>query len=456
MTAELSPLPFEPFPYQVTGALHLLERPASCLADEMGLGKTIQAILALRRITRTDPTHTPPVTRVVCPAAVRSVWRYETERWFPELLEAQHLEVLSYEALVNSQQHLDPVDVLIVDEAQYVKNPLSQRARAVAKAAQLTTRAWFLTGTPMPNGRPTELWPMMALCGATDLEFDDFSERYLDQRILARGGPEKMTTNPQRIKELKSLIQSFILRRKKADVAEDLPPISYHMLATEPHDVDINWSRDLYCKYGDNAYLKKVLDEQTQRVKEVLDTEGFDALAADAKSISTLRMYLGLQKIASIGRLINEELKLGLYEKIFVVAHHRDVIECLKRLLIHWGPQTLYGGTNPNKIPTIIRRFQRPINRKNRKNCHILIGQTTTAGTGITLTAASHVLVLESPWDPGALEQIVARCHRIGTKDPVIVRMAVIPDSLDEVVYQVLMRKMRDLEKLDLGETLAR
>lgn len=169
------------------------------------------------------------------------------------------------------------------------------------------------------------------------------------------------------------------------------------------------------------------------------------ALQAIAKSVSTLRKHHGLQKVHAACEILDEELSAKAYKKVVVFAIHRDVIEQIRTEMVKrgYGVVTLYGKTPPNQVVKNIEKFQR-----NDLGTQIFIGNITACGTAINLTAAHHVIFVEQDWVPGNNAQAAMRCHRIGQKMPVSVRVLSVPDSVDSVVTRRLMLKSNQLAQI--------
>jgi SNF2 family DNA or RNA helicase len=206
--------PFEPFPYQYHGVAFLYPRYSAVLADEMGLGKTMQAITAVRMLLRSGEIRS---ALLVCPKPLVTNWRREFQLWAPEIplaiiegdaakrrwqwmLADAPVKIANYELLMRDRDVLDeapPLDLVVLDEAQRIKNSsstTSQIVRAIRRA-----RNWALTGTPIENS-PDDLVGI----------FEFLSPGYL------RPG-----TPPRRMAEL---VRDHILRRTKEMVLADLPP----------------------------------------------------------------------------------------------------------------------------------------------------------------------------------------------------------------------------------------
>jgi SWI/SNF-related matrix-associated actin-dependent regulator 1 of chromatin subfamily A len=426
-----------PYPYQAEGVAWLAPRKTALLADEMGLGKTPQALLAA----------VPPVL-VVCPAIARVHWQREAERWRGWTNE---VTVVSYNGLENPDTFkrltAQPWGTLILDEAHYLKSPTAQRTKNVLGKGGLAhhaDRIWCLTGTPMPN-HPGELWPMMYVLGATPLQYSAFVGRYcnIDDTGKIRGARQSA------IPELKAALAPFCLRRKKEEVGMQLPPMTIDTLPVEAGDVDIEtWFPGLLNSVNrDVAKLRAKIDDLIAKEEGAVRaaTEKGQDISSLIDSTTTLRRYVGLQKVNSICDIVEQELLAGAYEKLVIFAWHKSVIEEIRIRLGKYGVATLYGGTDPKRRQRIIDDFQ------NTARPRIVACNIAAAGTAINLTAASQVIFAESDWVPGNNAQAAARCHRIGQEMPVNVRVAYLPGTLDEQIQTSLARKMRDIEALGLA-----
>lgn len=446
------------FPYQLIGAKWLSEKNFALLADEMGLGKSAQSI-------RAADTLFAKRILIVCPAVARRTWlqefvKFSNARRSFYIIESRELsEPLKDKSVICSFDLVDVVpsdetfDVLIIDEAHYLKSISAKRSKLILGKQGLVHRAkrvWALTGTPAPN-HAGELWPLLYVFGATPLPYDGFVEKFCTTIQTARG-PKIIGNKSENIPVLRHLLSKIMLRRKKEDVMKELPPITYADITVEPGLVDIGTQSSFvqYCYPPERIHeLNRILELEKKMVEEAtrhthLGAEGVKVLEALAKSVSTLRRYNGLQKVEAVADIIEEELTFGAYDKVVVFAIHRDVIEALRVRLSKFGAVTLYGGTDPEKRDKHVKSFQ------NNPKTRVFIGNIQAAGTNITLTAAHNVVFVEQEWTPGNNAQAAMRCHRIGQTKPVFVRVVSLSDSLDQRVNQVLKRKTRDLTEIFL------
>lgn len=453
------------FDYQTIGAEFLAGKAQALLADEMGLGKTIQAIRGLDRIRAERAL-------VICPSVARINWLREYETWaldrqpctvmtqLSDPVPAKGHVICSFDyasanaTLLRNDSVLcnRPWDVLIVDEAHFLKSHEARRAKAIMGAqgiSRAAKRIWLMSGTPAPN-HPGELWIMLFTFGVTTLTYDAFINRFCIVRPTTYG-MKVVSANPDRIPELKQLLSQIMLRRLKKDVMKELPPISFGHVSVEPGPVDIEILPS-FTQYFLPVDRRDELQGELKRQYELLNSvynnmrpnenDKLSALGAISDSISTLRRYIGLQKCRDSIELIKFELASKAYEKIVIFAIHRDVIETMRDGLREFGAVTLYGGTDPAKRQQNIDRFQ------NNPKCRVFIGNIHAAGTAITLTSAHNVTFIEQDFVPGNNAQAIMRCHRIGQTNHVKVRFIVLDGTLDAKIAFILKRKTEHLTQI--------
>lgn len=448
------------FPYQLQGADWLATKRFALLADEMGVGKTAQVIRAADNIKAER-------ILVLCPAIARINWQREFSRFSTQQRSsyvvmdskpsAKHskLIICSYDLAANFHKNntdwlsSDSLDLLVLDEAHYLKGVETLRTKAVYGRTGLIRRAkkcWALTGTPMPN-HPGELWPILYTFGATTLSYDAFVSRYCNGYEGPRGF--KITgARSQHIPELRQVLGKVMLRRKKVDVMKELPPIHFDHVTVPPGpvDLDVHFVQYVFPR-DERQLLTEKLEKETRLVTEglrstTLGRDGLTLLQALSESVSTLRRYTGLQKMPATIEMVKEELEEGYYDKIVIFAIHMGVIEGMRDALSKYKAVSLYGGTPAHKRQRRIDRFQRD------PKCRVFIGNIAACGTAISLTAANQVLFVEQEWSPTANAQAAMRCHRRPQEKPVFVRCVGLADSIDESVNKILKRKTRDIVEI--------
>jgi SWI/SNF-related matrix-associated actin-dependent regulator 1 of chromatin subfamily A len=419
----------ELYPYQRVGAAHLAGRKAALLADDMGLGKSAQAIRACDEVgART--------VLVICPASVRENWKREFKKFSATgIVPCVH----SYDSVVRGILGPDGRDalgwdVLILDEAHYLKSKDAKRTKMILGDGGLLADAkhvFLLTGTPMPN-HPAELWPMLRACAPETItgasgkpwSYWQFVNKYCATRDNGFG---LQIVKGKNLDQLKEKLSGFMLRRLKEEVLPDLPEIRFDELFVEG-----TW--DFFKELNNGGYL----------VEKTLAEKGVDGLREIAPHVATLRRLTGLAKVKPVVEWVKEWLDAG-GAKIVLFAHHREVIAGLLQSFTDKGVRTvaLDGRSCADERQRVIDLFQRP-----DSGIKVFIGQIQAAGTGITLTAASDVLFVESSWVPAENSQAAMRVHRIGQKNACLIRFATLAGSIDEKIQQAVARKTADIVKL--------
>ena len=439
----------ELFDYQKVGRDFLSHRNEACLWDEPGLGKSFQSLAAATTMGASD-------INIICPASVRMVWKAECEKLGLDgrvVLENKHvgkgIQIFSYEAA--SGKLFDDInrrdsDLLITDEGHYlkgfntrsVKNPVNGKmvkhppirvekifGRHCDRKGSISERAavtWSLTGTPMPNN-PSELWPTLhalfpdAIAGRDEkpMSYWDFVYRYCK---TVDNGFGVQITGGKNLNDLRDRLRGRILRRKKADVLKDLPEMRYYMLPVEGN-------------------LRGLDTDQSEMISKCLDApDPMAQLRKLAGHVASLRRITGMAKVDSVIKWVEES---G-YDKVVLFAYHTEVINRLRSLK---GSVYIDGSCTQAQREKAVKDFQ-------EGDAKVFIGQINAAGTGITLTAASVLMFVETSWVPAENRQAADRIHRIGQKDSCLVYFATIPKSIDEDMIKVIRRKMETYKSMGL------
>lgn len=432
-------------PYQIQGAAFLAARHRASIFDEPGLGKTAQAIRA-GELVRTSRN------LVVCPAGVRQVWPYQFRLWGrsnPRVVRADSVFdlaawmrgdvdwlVISYEQATNWQAEIasDFFGVLVLDEAHYCKNPEAKRTKAVLAIAGMAEFAWCLTGTPIKND-PADLWVPMSMAGVMPFKFTEFQKRYFKQRVGTFSVAN--TVRKETLAELQGMLREMSLMRTFDDVGAQLPPIRLDVLPVDGDREEIV------------SYLRGYpgLD---QRIIEGIETEqrlSFD----DSTHIATLRALIAEAKAPGYARLVTEELKSGTIDKLVVMAHHRRAIQIVADHLNAHGIKaaTIVGGTSEPERERVVRSFQDEPN-----GVRVICGNIQAAGTGLTLTAAARLDMLESSWTPADNVQAVRRIRRKGQTRPTLARFVMLQNSFDQTVAGIVTRKANTIVSITTKDNL--
>jgi superfamily II DNA or RNA helicase len=422
--------------YQALGVrwLHFLGRAGlgALLADDMGLGKTLQALAVFG-----------PRTLVVAPTSLLANWREELARFRPELRvhtyhgadreleQAAEVTLTTYALLRRDAERLarERFELVVLDEAQAIKNPDSQTARAAF--ALEAERRIALTGTPVEN-RLEELWSEMhflnpGLLGGRG----DFEERYA--RPLAAGDAEAA-------RHLRERLRPFVLRRRKVEVAPELPPrteLVLHCVLSEPERAVYDAVR---------AATAPAVLERLARGGNVL--EALEALLRMRQACCHPRLVPGQQLDASA----KLELLIDRLETVAADGHKALVFSQWTALLDLVEPRLAASGLDFTRLDgstrdrgEVVARFQR------EDGPPVFLISLRAGGVGLNLTAADHVFLLDPWWNPAVEDQAADRAHRIGQERPVLVHRLVAQDTVEERIL-ALQESKRALAGAALGD----
>lgn len=450
-----APKDLEYRPFQKAGISFAVERENVLIGDEMGLGKTIQAIGAMNAL--------PEVKKVliIAPKSLLVNWQRELQAWLirgytigvatGKEWPCADIVILNYDILIKHPEELHtPVwDMLICDECHYLKNESAKRTKMVMGDPRgtappiLAHRKLMLSGTPMPN-RPIELWAILHyLDGHTFRSFRSFAFRYCGA-YDSEWGLE--TGGASHLDELRDMLrETVMIRRRKVDVLDDLPAKIRQVV-----ELPFKLTRALKAGLKREAGIKQKVNDfvgdfdvlTAASAKEY--TQQVRGLKAKLKiifeEVAALRHETALEKVP----VVLEYLKVVLEsdDKIVVFAHHRNMISKLEDALenLGIGVVTVTGATKDRQAE--VDKFQTD------PAIQVFLGNIKAAGEGLNLTAASHVIFAEPDWTCGSVSQAEDRCHRIGTKHPVLVQHLVLEDSLDVIMAKRLIRKQGIIDRV--------
>ena len=423
------------FDYQKTGTDFLADNPAAFLADEQGLGKTIQVIAACDKLGLKKVV-------VICPAIAKINWRREFDKWSSV---EREIKVFSYDKMTQSKEVRNEIakfepDVLVLDEAHYLKNRQAKRTRYIYGQfcrgdglVRFADRVWLLSGTPIPND-VSDFWTHLKAIWQYPLNFTDYT-LYFCKTWNGQFGLKVLGNKAERMGEFKTILSSIMLRRKSENVLTELPPL---------------WWQDAVIEVDGWDDMKHIENEQEREAVELIlqsavtQDDVSNKLDDIAPHMASLRRLTALAKAKPVAAQLAGELKDNAYDKVVVFAYHRAALEALREGLAEFNPAYIVGGMKASERQEEIDRFQ------NDKDCRVFIGQITACSTAITLTAANQVVFAEMDWVPAVNAQASKRCHRIGQSKPVIVRSFALANSVDEIVARTLGRKAQMIsEALD-------
>lgn len=432
------------YPFQKAAVDYVLRRTNSLIGDSPGLGKTPMAIVVANEMRAKR-------VLVVCPASIRLQWQKQIHVWstmpgrfitYPILKTSDGVHpnaewtIVSYDLLRSTPiwEALNDrlYDLIIIDEAHYLKTSRSGRAVAMfgnSVREGLSGRAGSilaLTGTPLPN-RPKECFTIAKALCHDSIDFMDeksFCERYNPTRVgVTASGGRYTEEKSGRLFELQNRLRTnFMIRRLKRDVLPQLPEITYSIIHVE-----------------ETGEIKKALEAE-----RVLDIDPNDLRGVDAKilgHISTVRMMMGIAKAPLAADYANMIMEGG-EEKLVIFGWHIGVLDILEERLHKWNPVRVDGSTGT------IRRQQAVDNFINDPEVKVFIGNLQSIGTGVDglQNVCSRGLFAECDWVPGNnFEQGVGRLERIGQKSGIFIEFLVAPGSLDERVLGSALKKLKDI-----------
>jgi superfamily II DNA or RNA helicase len=457
-------------PYQVDGFRWMKFLNANnfggCLADDMGLGKTLQTLALLKSsitisksFSEEEPVAMPDlfannmsvnpirVTKkhpclVVMPTSLVHNWHFEIKKWAPELktivytgndrdeklkfLMLSDIVLTSYGTMRNDIEILSKFrfHYIVLDESQAIKNPSAKVSRAVRhlKSDYKIT----LTGTPIENSL-TDLWSQMAFLNPGLLGTYQY---FRDEYVIPI---EKKNDDARRIK-LQKLINPFILRRTKEEVAKDLPELSEKVFFCE-----MSVSQRAEYERIRNFYRKQIL-------------ENMETWGERKAQFYILRGLMQLRLIANHPVMMNEEFDgtSGKFEDIkdtlesILEEKHRVLIfsQFVKHLNIvekyletrEIAYSKLTGQTRLRE--SVIQQFRDDESRK------VFLISLKAGGVGLNLTEADYVFLLDPWWNPATEQQAISRAHRIGQSKKVIAYRFISRNTVEEKILMLQERKL--------------
>lgn len=388
------------YPYQEYGVQYILNQGAVLLGDDMGLGKTLQAIASMVCLRNSGASH----FLVVCPASVIINWCREVERFSDltqykihgsKIEEGVHdwinnggVAITTYETLAKIEIPGDfRYDMLVVDEAHYVKNPKATRTTNLIYFRQHTDRALFMSGTPLEN-RVSEMCFLIG-CLQPDV-------------AKSISGITSVAMAP----DFRRKVSGVYFRRTKEDVLDDLPD-----------------------KVEKEEWIE-LLPSERKRYKEFVAEENFMKLRQASWVFGEGEES---SKLNRLKELIDEYLMMG--RKIIVFSFFTNTIEKIKESFPDavYGPIT--GSIDPAKRQAIIDEFSDTIVGG------VLLAQIQAGGTGLNIQAASVVIFCEPQLKPSIEEQAIARAYRMGQNNTVMVHRLLNVNTVDDQIVTLLKEK---------------
>lgn len=425
---------FRGFDFQHRGIFEIGERENILLADEQGLGKTAQAIIGAIH------SHFVPCFIILCPSSLKINWQREFLKW-SDISESEiqiirkgkdtidqnkRVVIVNYD-LLKSRYIFDQLqeydaDVIILDEAHYLKSPTALRTKTALKLTKASRKTIAITGTPVLN-RPIELFPLLnAISPETIAPYNDYRKfAYHFCKAYTDHWGHFNVDGADNLEELNIRLRATcMIRRLKKDVLDQLPEKMPPQIITFEQD----------------SATKAII--KSEKKLDIEDLKRYPA-KMNIGEAAKLRHELAIAKLPKCIEFIEERLMNG--NKLVVFAYHRDVIS---RILEAFKLESAWvvGGMTDDTKQCHIDNFQ------NNPHCKIFIGQIQAAGVGITLTAASDVIFVENSWTPGEIDQCIDRCHRIGQKNSVTTTFLTVENSIEETMLKVVYDKRNNINQI--------
>src|SRR3989344_2917341 len=415
--------------------------------DDIAMGKTAQALAHVR--AEKEAGRLPRPALVVLPTSLLFNWQAEAARMAPSLRVLalhgasrgqRYLQMADHDLVLTTYPLLwrdvdalaaQPFHLLILDEAQMVKNAGSRSARALRKLQ--APHLLCLTGTPLEN-HLGELWaqfdfPMPGFLG----DVRSFNARW--RKPIEENG------ETLRAQLLAQRVRPFILRRRKQDVATELPPRTEVIQRVQLQGKQ----RELY------EAVRTTADKQVRRALERQSFDGaqitiLDALLKLRQVCCDPRLVKGTTKTAHTMERAKLELLADMLpalvdegRRVLVFSQFTEMLGLAAELLdtLALPYLTLTGQTPPRQRGAVVRQFQ----TQDDTSAPILLVSLKAGGLGLNLTAADTVIHLDPWWNPAVEEQATARAHRIGQDQPVFVYKLVVGGSIEERMLGLRARK---------------
>ena len=414
-----------PLEHQKEAIQKLVENKKFILADDMGLGKTTSTIIAALEASSKK-------VLIICPATLKINWKREIENYSDKsiyIAEGKNFStdadfvIINYDIIKNFH---DPkkkddseilkanFDLVIVDEAHYIKNGQAQRTKLINDLVKTVDRLWLLTGTPMTS-RPMDYFNLLSLVDSpVSRNWMAYAIRYCQGYQFNVGGRKIWNiTGASNLDELRERTAGTILRRLKENVL-DLPdkiitPV-YLRLKSKNYEEVMGEYYDWYDKNPDESKSLTVQFSKLTKVRQII---------ADEKISQTIE----------IAENIIEQDK-----KVIIFCNFTD---SLNKIIEHFGKSAvkLDGSMSKPERQRSVDEFQ------DNPKVKVFVGNIKAAGVGITLTSAEAVIMNDLSFLPSDHAQAEDRAYRYGQKNNVLVYYPIFENTIEGVIYDILNNK---------------
>jgi len=416
-----------PLEHQKEAIQKLVENKKFILADDMGLGKTTSTIIAALEAGSKK-------VLIICPATLKINWKREIENYSDKsvyIAEGKNFStdsdfvIINYDIIKNfhdpkkkddSQVLLANFDLVIIDEAHYIKNSQAQRTKLINDIVKNVDRLWLLTGTPMTS-RPIDYFNLLSLVDSpTAKNWMAYVIRYCEGYQF-KAGPRKVwnVMGASNLEELRDRTSGLTLRRLKENVL-DLPdkiitPV-YLKLKSKQYEEVMGEYYDWYDKNPDESKSLTVQFSKLTKVRQII---------ADEKITQTIE----------IAENIIEQDK-----KVIIFCNFTDSLE---KITNHFGKIAvkLNGSMSKTEKQYSVDQFQ-----ENNK-IKVFVGNIKASSVGITLTSAEAVIFNDISFLPSDMAQAEDRAYRYGQKNNVLVYYPIFQNTIENIIYDIVNNKKK-------------
>jgi len=416
-----------PLPHQKEAIQKLVENKKFILADDMGLGKTTTTIIAALEANAKK-------VLIICPATLKINWKREIENYSDKsiyIAEGKNFStesdyvIINYDIIKNfhdpkkkeeSQILLANFDLVIIDEAHYIKNGQAQRTKLINDFVKNIDRLWLLTGTPMTS-RPMDYFNLLSLVDSpVSKNWLAYAVRYCSGYQFNTGGRKIWNvTGASNLEELRDRTSGTILRRLKENVL-DLP------------DKIIT---PIYLSLKSNLY-KEVMGEYYDWYDKNPDES--KSLTVQFSKLTKVRQIIADEKISQTIELAENIIEQD--KKVIIFCNFTD---SLNKIAEHFGKVAvkLDGNSSQLQRQNAVDQFQ------DNTKIKVFVGNLKAASVGITLTSAEVVIFNDISFLPSDMAQAEDRAYRYGQKNNVLVYYPIFQNTLEMIIYDVVNNKKK-------------
>jgi len=385
--------------YQTFGTKYIVHQKKTLLGDEMGLGKTVQAIAAMAALAAEGKSH----FMVVCPASVLINWCREIQKF--SILNVTKIHGKDEEALLHWRENGGvavttyesisrfslpekfKISMVVTDEAHYVKNPDTQRTKALLKLLKKTEYTLFMSGTPLEN-RVEEM------CFLVSCLQPEIAKELEGVKFLSTA------------EQFRQQLAPVYLRRTRDDVLQELPDLT---------------EKEQWC----------VLDAQEQKAyREAVLSENFMAIRQVSWQVDNLKDSSKASRLLELCDQAREQKR-----KVIVFSFFRTTLRKVTELLGDRCMEPITGSVSPQRRQEIVDEFTKA------EDGAVLVSQVQAGGTGLNIQSASVIIFCEPQIKPSIENQAISRAYRMGQVRDVLVYRLLADDTIDERIMELLKTK---------------